>query len=1000
MLHFMLHEKQKITFHLEMNLRMSHVITYLMLLFVFTQGVFSQVYFQQETNYILDVTLDDKQHELSAFVEIQYINHSPDTLQLLYFHLWPNAYSNNQTALAKQIFSLEGKKKLFNNPELRGYIDSIEFRVNDLPVEWHYLPKQSDVCKITLNTSLLPGDTILITTPFHVKIPKGVTSRLGHIGETYQISQWYPKPTVYDVDGWHPMSYLDQGEFYSEFGRFEVNITLPDNYIVAATGELQNSRELDWLDTLAADTAWTSISMLGKTKRIASSAQFKTLKYIGVNMHDFAWFADKQFNVMKGKVTLPETGKEVTTWVMCTYRQAILWRNALIYANEAIIGLSKLIGDYPYPVFTVVQSPLSAGLGMEYPGLAVIGLTKNAFSLDEVITHEAAHSWFYGALGSNERRYPFLDEGTASNYEARYIQKKYQDKKFWEVLFKKEKTARFLQIENMPLQLMYELEWLKSARNNLEQPVNLTSEEFSEINYGLMTYTKASMAFTYLRAYLGDSIYDGAMQDYYQTWKFHHPQPKDLRAIFELHTNKDLNWFFDDLLGTAKRLDYEIVRLKNLQLLVRNKGEMTSPLHIAGIRGDSIYFEQWIEGFEGEQWIDVPQGNYTEIKIDPNLVMPELYRLNNNIRTSGIFPKADPFVPQLLLTIEDPEKRTMMYIPALTWNKESGILAGIAFHNGMLIPKTLEYTLVPFYSFKNSTLTGLGKITYNIIPYNNIIQKAIFTLEGLRFDAPSNQYFQLIRTGVELQFRAGSGISPYKQSIYGHYIAASDLVQINNMEKAHMKSYVHLGYGLQKTGIINPYHLLASLALNDAFQKASLELNYKFSYEGKDKGLDIRTYAGAMLKNTSNAPFYALSASGRSGRELYLYDGMYPDRFSPASGTLWSKQMTLSEGGLTSPVNEHLGYSKWLLSASISSSLPGILAYTGIKPFVNLLVNDHGLSPNYPSTFWGEAGFKITAMNMVEIYFPLIVTSNIQSIRGSIIERIRFVIRLDLTNIK
>jgi len=442
------------------------------------------------------------------------------------------------------------------------------------------------------------------------------------------------------------------------------------------------------------------------------------------------------------------------------------------------------------------------------------------------------------------------------------------------------------------------------------------------------------------------------------------------------------------------------VRLKKNQLLVRNKGEMTSPLHIGGIQGDSIYFEKWIEGFEGEQWIDVPQGNYTEIKIDPNHVMPELYRLNNNIRTSGIFPKADPFVPQLLLTIEDPEKRTMMYIPALTWNKESGILAGMAFHNGMLIPKPLEYTIVPFYSFKNSTLTGLGKIAYNIIPYDNIIQKVIFAVDGMRFDAPGNQYFQLIRTGVELQFRASSGISPYRQSISGHYIAASDLVQINNMEKAHMKSYVHLGYSLQKTGLINPYHLLASLALNDAFQKASLELNYKFSYYGKDKGLDIRTYAGAMLKNTSNAPFYALAASGRAGRELYLYDGMYPDRFSPASGTLWSKQMTLSEGGLISPVNEHLGYSKWLLSASISSSLPGMLAYTGIKPFVNLLVNDHGLSPNYPSTFWGEAGFKISAMNMVEIYFPLIVTSNIQSIRGSLKERIRFVLKLDLTNLK
>ena len=106
-----------------------------------------------------------------------------------------------------------------------------------------------------------PGDTIIITTPFHVKIPKGVTSRLGHIGESYQVSQWYPKPAVYDKSGWHQMSYLDQGEFYSEFGSFDVYITLPDNYTVGATGDLQNEDEKERLVKLAADTSWENTTV-------------------------------------------------------------------------------------------------------------------------------------------------------------------------------------------------------------------------------------------------------------------------------------------------------------------------------------------------------------------------------------------------------------------------------------------------------------------------------------------------------------------------------------------------------------------------------------------------------------------------------------------------------------------------------------------------------------------------------------------------------------------
>jgi hypothetical protein len=277
-----------------------HLLIVLLLMIGYLPGVSSQAYFQQDVAYKIDVKLNDKQHELCAFEKVKYTNNSPDTLQFLYFHLWPNAYSNNKTELAKQLFMMKGREKLFNDPELRGYIDSLNFKINDLSVRWDYLPNQSDICKIMLNTPLLPNQTIVVSTPFHVKIPKGVTSRLGHIDESYQISQWFPKPAVYDRNGWHPMSYLDQGEFYSEFGSFDVSITLPDNYIVGATGELQNMHELEKLNVLAKDTIWKSITMLGKVKHITPSSQTKTLRYIGKNMHDFAWFADKQFNVMKG----------------------------------------------------------------------------------------------------------------------------------------------------------------------------------------------------------------------------------------------------------------------------------------------------------------------------------------------------------------------------------------------------------------------------------------------------------------------------------------------------------------------------------------------------------------------------------------------------------------------------------------------------------------------------------------------------------------------------
>ena len=488
-------------------------------------------------------------HELSGFESVQYINNSPDTLGFLFYHLWPNAYSNNKTELAKEIRISKGKGKLFRNPELRGYIDSLEFKIDGYSVDWNLLPESVDICKILLKNPLHPGDTITITTPFHVKIPKGVTSRMGHIGESYQISQWYPKPAVYDKSGWHQMPYLDQGEFYSEFGNFDVSITLPANYTVGATGNLQNEEEKKRLDLLASDTTWITSPETTRSDFPPSSDQLKTLRYTENQIHDFAWFADKRFHVLKGTVKLPESGREVTTWAMFTNQEEQLWMDAITYINSAVWYFSKWIGDYPYNSFTAIQSALNAGAGMEYPGLTVIGLAGNSYLLDEVIAHEICHSWFYSALGSDERRFPFMDESLASAFESRYMEELYPEKKLWELSFKNIQLALLFNIADMPVQRIQEIQWLIPARTNLIQPANLAANTYSSDNYGSIIYSKAGQGFNYLRSFLGDSLFDSTMHEYYRLWKNKHPQPDDLRTIFESSAHKDLSWFFDDFFG-------------------------------------------------------------------------------------------------------------------------------------------------------------------------------------------------------------------------------------------------------------------------------------------------------------------------------------------------------------------------------------------------------------------------------------------------------------------
>lgn len=514
---------------------MRKICSIVLLSFLVGQSLAQHNYWQQKVDYSINVKLHDTYHTLDGFIKINYFNQSPDTLHFIWFHLWPNAYKNDKTAFSEQMLENGNTSFYFSKQEDRGYINQLDFRVNDVRAETEDHPGDIDIVKLILPAPLYPGKSILITTPFHVKLPYNF-SRSGHIGQSYQIAQWYPKPAVYDAKGWHPMPYLDQGEFYSEFGNYDVTITLPKNYVVAATGMLQNEVEKEWLKTRAS-FAWKESRYRKKVRKgkytivkelfPASATEEKTLHYKQDNVIDFAWFADKRFMVNYDTCKLP-SGKVIDAFSFYTTKSKTLWHNSLGEVKKAIQFYSAEVGEYPYGNAAVVEVDSKSTGGMEYPAIAAI-TAQNENQLKEIISHEVGHNWFYGILASNEREYPWMDEGMNTFYDHRAL---HETNKFSSHNLMKLAFESFVAV-------------------NKDQPVELPAQQYSMLNYGLSAYFKTSDWLQLLQSKMGKAIFDKCMQDYYSQWKFKHPYPEDFKSLVNKYADFNTDSIFNLLHSTG-----------------------------------------------------------------------------------------------------------------------------------------------------------------------------------------------------------------------------------------------------------------------------------------------------------------------------------------------------------------------------------------------------------------------------------------------------------------
>jgi len=476
--------------------------------------------------------------------------------------------------------------------------------------------------EVYLTTPLAPGATTQFDLSYGFNIPEHGADRMGRDGTLYELAQWYPRMAVYDdVHGWNTLQYLGQGEFYLEYGDIDYEVTVPAGYIVAGTGILQNPLEVltaSQRTRLAAAARSDSITHIVTADELTSGAARPrssgtvTWKFKATKVRDAAWAAS------------PEYLWDVSSWkgvvANAYYRPSAIetWKDAADMSRYSIMEYSTRWFSYPYPQISAVEGPVS---GMEYPMVAMEARGDGEEALYSVVTHEIGHMWYPMIVGSDERRYAWMDEGF-NTFINTFSEEGYFKRE--DMTRRRGEASYVLQIDQMPT----------------AQPIMTYANRYrTGSNLGSLAYVKPSIGLLTLRnKILGPEVFDSAFREYTRRWAFKHPQPADFFRTIEDVSGRDLDWFWRGWFLSTAALDQSVDTVTqsagNARIVIRNLGQQVMPVELQVTFGDGTTklleypVEIWYAGDKYVAKITTDQ-TITAATVNPDGQFPDINPAND-----------------------------------------------------------------------------------------------------------------------------------------------------------------------------------------------------------------------------------------------------------------------------------------------------------------------------------------------------------------------------------
>lgn len=594
---------------------------------------------QQHIQYQIQVTMNVENNRLTGTETIRYTNNSPDTLNRVFFHLYWNAFQPGSMMdvrsreLGKVVLGTDRNGNAYYDwdprvrdrisqlkPDEIGYIKVSSLKMNGMAQK---LKEHETILEVPLNAPILPHTTVTMQLSFEAQVPVQIrrSGRNNAEGIQYSMSQWYPKMVEYDYQGWNANPYIAR-EFYGVWGNYDVQIKLPENYVIGATGTLQNANEIGH--------GYESKPITSKK----ATSQMLTWHFTAQNVHDFVWAADTAYGLIKKQI--PKGPLIYVLYKKTNVNGAVndaAWQAIADTAVALYPYIAKTFGAYLYPNYSFIQG---GDGGMEYPMATLI----KGPSIGTAI-HEWMHSWYQGMIGTNESLYAWMDEGFASYAESR-IAGHFTNNAYW---YAGDYAGYF-----------------RLAKSGKEEPLSTHADHFNtNFAYSLGSYAKGAVFLEQLSYIVGNNNLDKILLEYYNQWHFKHPNPNDFIRIAEKVSGMELQWYKEYWIYTTKTIDYAIgnidtennkavVTLKNIGLMPMpvdlqiTYKDGTKEMHYIPMNlmyGTKPAEDTAISYFIHEEWKWThPQYNVVlnrsvqdikEIIIDPSNRMADINAVNNKI---------------------------------------------------------------------------------------------------------------------------------------------------------------------------------------------------------------------------------------------------------------------------------------------------------------------------------------------------------------------------------